>query len=594
MQRIAPTPDNYQRIYNEIAGLPHIESLEEAMARALKQLPRDRVENIKWISGWEKLLSSRNWKSLPLMLVSEMEQKVAQAKRWPDAIRDLLRNWDGKRSGLTQQRKKEALERVLINFANDPSLPEKIQAMSRSWSEYKASEDVVLSGTENESQAGGDQASGHSPESNNALPGQSGLRVAALQESIRTAQDMLHLSLQHGLIPRLDGYPELQVDARNLLKLAEKTYKPEDWQLLAKQLKSLFVRVELIGVEEEAIKHDLLSLLKLLIDNISELVSDDQWLRGQIAVVQTIISSPLEKDLIKDAEKSLKEVIFKQGSLKHGLAEAKHNFKHMVATFIERLGTLSDSTGSYQRKVENYHEQLSNIDDIVQINALVENLMQDTREMQTGILRSQDILNEERDRVLATEERMRRLEMELTELSEKVRIDQLTGVLNRRGLEEAFVREIARAERGDSHLGVVLLDIDNFKRLNDQYGHDTGDAALQHLANTIKDSMRPTDIVARFGGEEFVLLLPDTEMNDSVAIVTRLQRELTKRFFLHNNERLLVTFSAGISSYKAGEQQETVLHRADRAMYLAKSTGKNRVLTEDDLERARNNLSSAV
>jgi diguanylate cyclase len=147
-----------------------------------------------------------------------------------------------------------------------------------------------------------------------------------------------------------------------------------------------------------------------------------------------------------------------------------------------------------------------------------------------------------------------------------------------------MLREISRAQRGGS-LCVALLDIDNFKHFNDSYGHHVGDTALQHLAKVIQDTLRPTDIAARFGGEEFVILLPDTNIDDAVETISRLQRALTKQFFLGNKERLLITFSAGVALFKETEEQVEVLNRADQAMYLAKKSGKNRVMTEVDLEK---------
>ena len=160
-----------------------------------------------------------------------------------------------------------------------------------------------------------------------------------------------------------------------------------------------------------------------------------------------------------------------------------------------------------------------------------------------------------------------------------MRHDQLTRTLNRRGLEEAFEHEFARAQRRRSPLCVGLLDIDNFKKLNDTLGHDAGDAALIHLATVIRETLRPQDTLARFGGEEFVILLPDTPLDNAVTALVRLQRELTRRFFLHDNEKLLITFSAGVTELQEGDTQASITKRADEAMYTAKKTGKNRVVS---------------
>jgi diguanylate cyclase len=145
-------------------------------------------------------------------------------------------------------------------------------------------------------------------------------------------------------------------------------------------------------------------------------------------------------------------------------------------------------------------------------------------------------------------------------------------------MEETIEREFKRTERSATPISLALLDIDNFKQLNDTLGHQGGDEALVHLTKVIKETLRPTDSVARYGGEEFIIVLPDTAMQTAMEILERLQRELTKKFFLHNNERKLITFSAGVALRTAGEDQEDLIGRADKAMYHAKKTGKNRVI----------------
>jgi len=125
---------------------------------------------------------------------------------------------------------------------------------------------------------------------------------------------------------------------------------------------------------------------------------------------------------------------------------------------------------------------------------------------------------------------------------------------------------------------VALLDIDNFKALNDSLGHAMGDSALTHLAQVARECMRPQDTLARYGGEEFVILLPDTAMEKGIEAMTRLQRELTKKFFMAGTEKVLITFSAGVAQVAPAEPGMDAIRRADQAMYLAKRAGKNRVI----------------
>ena len=173
-------------------------------------------------------------------------------------------------------------------------------------------------------------------------------------------------------------------------------------------------------------------------------------------------------------------------------------------------------------------------------------------------------------------ERVEQLENELKRLSDEVSTDPLTGVANRRGLQSAFEAESARAERSQQALSIGLIDLDDFKRLNDSLGHAAGDQALIQLAARVRESLRPSDVLARFGGEEFVVLLPASGVAEAQQTLTRLQRALSAGLFLHDSQRVLVTFSAGVTAVQPGERIEQSLERADEALYEAKRTGKNR------------------
>ena len=151
--------------------------------------------------------------------------------------------------------------------------------------------------------------------------------------------------------------------------------------------------------------------------------------------------------------------------------------------------------------------------------------------------------------------------------------------MNRRGLEEAFVGAQERTLASGKPLTLAMIDVDDFKRLNDALGHKAGDEALRHLADLLRLKLRPTDAVARYGGEEFVILLPGAGTEDALSTVSRLQRELTTHVFLHEASRTFITFSAGITEVTADDSLATAINRADEAMYRAKHEGKNCVRT---------------
>jgi diguanylate cyclase (GGDEF)-like protein len=159
------------------------------------------------------------------------------------------------------------------------------------------------------------------------------------------------------------------------------------------------------------------------------------------------------------------------------------------------------------------------------------------------------------------------------------RTDALTGLPNRRGLEEHAQREIERTRRQGTELAVLAIDIDHFKRINDQYGHETGDAALRSVACALAAFMRKPDIMARLGGEEFIALLANTNWEDAWVIAERLRMLVEDLHVVTDRYNLRVTASFGIAVLEAEDTFETVLRRADHALYAAKLAGRNRVMT---------------
>jgi len=156
--------------------------------------------------------------------------------------------------------------------------------------------------------------------------------------------------------------------------------------------------------------------------------------------------------------------------------------------------------------------------------------------------------------------------------------DMLTGLDNRRQLREHLRHHLARAERYDFPISFLLLDLDHFKGVNDKFGHDVGDEALCHVAEVLKRGCRDSDLVARWGGEEFAICLPDTPMEHAEALAERLRRQIECGEFLADGVRVPLSASIGGASFRKGDDADTLFQRADQMLYRAKNRGRNRVV----------------
>lgn len=185
-------------------------------------------------------------------------------------------------------------------------------------------------------------------------------------------------------------------------------------------------------------------------------------------------------------------------------------------------------------------------------------------------------LNRMRERL---KEQKRELESALERIQEMAVRDELTGLVNRRHMNQVLVEHAARSKRGVVQFWVVLIDLDHFKRVNDTWGHAVGDEVLRGFSVMAKEVLRETDVIGRWGGEEFLVVMPTVPPNDPVAGLQRLRARLADTQISVSVPDLRISFSAGLAAFDPGDSIEQAVERADKALYEAKAQGRNRTVT---------------
>lgn len=176
-------------------------------------------------------------------------------------------------------------------------------------------------------------------------------------------------------------------------------------------------------------------------------------------------------------------------------------------------------------------------------------------------------------------QQVQELQQQVDSLNEQVHRDTLTNLFNYRHFSEALDRELARTQRSGQPTGLIMLDLDHFKRVNDRFGHETGNRVLVHLARLLTDTTRKPDIPCRYGGEEFAVILPSTDLSTSAQVAERLRCLIAEQPLQLDGENVHISASLGVDVYRArsDESQEAFVERVDQLLYQAKHSGRNRV-----------------
>ncbi|WP_297577157.1 GGDEF domain-containing protein [uncultured Deefgea sp.] len=244
------------------------------------------------------------------------------------------------------------------------------------------------------------------------------------------------------------------------------------------------------------------------------------------------------------------------------------NLADSSQVFEQKLGDLKQVRQAHVAQQVSIEETQASLEDMLNV------VISTTHNVHSTVRTSHGDLQTIRDSI-------RHIEEDLAFNRKVLEQDALTGALNRQGLDHLLLREVKRAQRIDGRLTAAIIDLDDFKLINDRFTHLVGDQVLIHVTNLTKAVLRESDVLVRYGGEEFLLLLVDTDIRGASYVIDRLKLVAARTPYIHHNQRIEVRFSAGIAQLKDDENGRALLLRADEALYRAKQSGRGKTEIAD-------------
>ena len=585
LARQEPTPENYAQAWAEESG----QAAVVLPARARGPLERLVARVADTAEARQALLASLlqgEWEQAGRQVEQAAESGASQSQAWAQLIERLTRGLERGGRQWTLARKKDSLQRVLDSSRGDMQrLSHRLRQLVGSWDddtelpvEAAGALDVALAPVPAALAAAADAATPPA-----VPPVGLGEAVApAARPAAVDAPDHRHWSavlqpLQSTVRQALPpDHPRASGLADELAALADQIARQGATVALAQAVADVCERAGRLLSHRHHLLDQVHRLSRELAGSLAEVAEDDSWVQGQMASLRERLDEHPNARAVQSASVLLAEARARQRELRGERDQARQALKHMIHRMLHELGELDQTTGRFSDGMQRYADTIERAESLESLAGVVREMVEEGRAVHGLVSSARARLHDEHGRAEQLEGRVRELETELRRLSDEASTDALTQIANRRGLMQAFELEQARAVREAAPLAVGLLDIDNFKRLNDSLGHAAGDQALVALADHVRRSLRPVDVVARYGGEEFVVLLPGTPVAEAQVVLTRLQRLLSASLFMHDGQEVFVTFSAGVTTYRDGEAVEEALERADEALYEAKRTGKNR------------------
>lgn len=252
------------------------------------------------------------------------------------------------------------------------------------------------------------------------------------------------------------------------------------------------------------------------------------------------------------------------------LATSQLIIRDLVSDLKQLVGSMIERSATHANKMEGYKVSIQQAMTVAGVEEIERLLLGEIAEMQEANARSQAELEQANARI-------REQETVLENLQSDANTDFLTQLANRRSIETALETECSRAERYGNPISVIMIDIDLFKTVNDTHGHAVGDKVIQTVAHVMEVSIRQTDQAGRYGGEEFLILLPETKLASAKLVAEKIRAAVEAAGYKHGRTLVRVTISAGVGEYRHGEGRDAFVTRVDQALYTAKQEGRNRI-----------------
>jgi diguanylate cyclase len=311
-------------------------------------------------------------------------------------------------------------------------------------------------------------------------------------------------------------------------------------------------------------------LLVVCLDGICQMIPQKEILYGALKTLGDVVRKATRPKPLAGMGKDIED-FFKRQIIETRFRETKNQtVKHIVLDLTETIQQITSTTKGFDHKMQESVEGIQAASSIEDILSLKDGILDEIGKVRTSSQSIQSELNEYKKTTKS-------LAFKLDETEAKALVDPLTNVLNRNAYNMKITQMIREFSQTKNHFCMLVLDIDHFKKFNDNYGHKAGDRVLRSVASSVQDSLRVSDLVFRYGGEEFVVMLTNIQEDIALKLADKVRKSVEKDYFVDKDIQLKVTISLGVACVKEGETEVELFERADKAMYEAKRKGRNRV-----------------